>query len=392
MALIPCSECGKEISDKSVMCIQCGRPLSETNKNTTFQQPQQHHPHHQQQSHYQQSVDISRIMEITKLIAGIVGIVVSLIVFYQQYESGILDVFKYVLIENLSAILSLAGMAFAVIIMIGGIIGVIKKSENNGGIIAATFFFIAAIIGFYYIETLGDIKLWPITSLIIGVIYIIASISIPYDKPSASVLVSTSVVVLLFFALMLLGNSDILGITEETEELAPTQEIELNYDEEIVDDFEKIIDDFLEAFFNELKLLHSRDFDKAEEIIKTFLERFYDEAIQFAYIKADEADARTILTASGVASINPSTGEIRMPEAQEILDNIPDGGKNLQPGVYRIHFDGATVMPIRAELHPSDSRSGEHIIVGIVDKKSDSYLVIHILPGGRIGNIVEWEG
>lgn len=29
MALINCPECGKEISDKSEMCIHCGYPLAE---------------------------------------------------------------------------------------------------------------------------------------------------------------------------------------------------------------------------------------------------------------------------------------------------------------------------------------------------------------------------
>ena len=32
MALIKCPECGKEISDKARMCIQCGYPLDNTDK------------------------------------------------------------------------------------------------------------------------------------------------------------------------------------------------------------------------------------------------------------------------------------------------------------------------------------------------------------------------
>ena len=31
MALIKCPECGKEISDKSKLCIHCGYPLEEEN-------------------------------------------------------------------------------------------------------------------------------------------------------------------------------------------------------------------------------------------------------------------------------------------------------------------------------------------------------------------------
>ena len=29
MAIIKCSECGKEVSDKSHVCIHCGNPISE---------------------------------------------------------------------------------------------------------------------------------------------------------------------------------------------------------------------------------------------------------------------------------------------------------------------------------------------------------------------------
>lgn len=32
MALIKCSECGKEISDKATTCIQCGAPLKTNNQ------------------------------------------------------------------------------------------------------------------------------------------------------------------------------------------------------------------------------------------------------------------------------------------------------------------------------------------------------------------------
>ena len=32
MALIKCSECGKEISDKAEKCIHCGYPLKEVTK------------------------------------------------------------------------------------------------------------------------------------------------------------------------------------------------------------------------------------------------------------------------------------------------------------------------------------------------------------------------
>lgn len=33
MALIKCSECGKEISDKATACPNCGNPITQVNKN-----------------------------------------------------------------------------------------------------------------------------------------------------------------------------------------------------------------------------------------------------------------------------------------------------------------------------------------------------------------------
>ena len=35
MALIKCSECGKEISDKAVSCPKCGNPINEKKEKTT---------------------------------------------------------------------------------------------------------------------------------------------------------------------------------------------------------------------------------------------------------------------------------------------------------------------------------------------------------------------
>ena len=35
MALIKCSECGKNVSDKAKVCIHCGAPIEEVKKNNT---------------------------------------------------------------------------------------------------------------------------------------------------------------------------------------------------------------------------------------------------------------------------------------------------------------------------------------------------------------------
>ncbi len=44
MALIKCPECGKEISDKSTVCIHCGYPLQEQESQSQQPQPQQPQP------------------------------------------------------------------------------------------------------------------------------------------------------------------------------------------------------------------------------------------------------------------------------------------------------------------------------------------------------------
>ena len=110
-----------------------------------------------------------------------------------------------------------------------------------------------------------------------------------------------------------------------------------------------------------------------------------DSVISQADIAADEADVRAVMMAGSVAAIqySPPRTPDQVSGPQDILNEFT-GGVNLQPGTYRIYFDGA--IAVGGELHPSDSRSGKHIIIGISTSDYGLYevIVLAIDSGGKL--------
>ena len=98
--------------------------------------------------------------------------------------------------------------------------------------------------------------------------------------------------------------------------------------------------------------------------------------INMANRATDESDVRVLMFAGTVAGISQTPPQAPNQDTgpQQILNELI-GGHYIRPGTYRVYFDGP--IAVRGELHPLDSRSGEHIQLGMWDP-SPNFTVVDI--------------
>lgn len=111
-------------------------------------------------------------MKTTKLVIGILSIVLFVIVSLQSCAAGIGNT----LAENGEASGS-AGFLLAVCLLIAGIVGIVTRNKKKGGAITAgVFYLIGAIIGAANVGSYADLGIWSGLSVIFGIVFILGTL------------------------------------------------------------------------------------------------------------------------------------------------------------------------------------------------------------------------
>lgn len=111
-------------------------------------------------------------MKNTKLILGIISIVLFIIITFQSCAVGVVNAID----SNTQDTSGGAGILLAFAMLIAGIVGITTRSSKGGGITAGIFYVISAIIGFANLGTFGDLVVWSVIALAFGLVYIIGSL------------------------------------------------------------------------------------------------------------------------------------------------------------------------------------------------------------------------
>lgn len=155
MALIKCSECGKEFSDKADKCPNCGCPNSNIETKTVI-------------------VDKPKgVWSAGRLTIGIISIVMFPLISLQACAAGLGNA----LAENNSSS-GTAGVILAFFLLIAGIIGICTRNSKSklGAEIATVIYWLAASITVGTGETYPDLPIWGAISFFFGIVFLIASI------------------------------------------------------------------------------------------------------------------------------------------------------------------------------------------------------------------------
>lgn len=153
MALIQCPECGKEFSELSDKCPNCGRPNlaakkmgAETGKGK---------------------------WSSGRLAIGIISIVLFVIISFQSCAAGIVNS-----LEENGATSGSSGMGTAIFVLIAGIVGICtRNSTSKGGAITTTvFYWLAALLTIGTGDTYPDLPVWGVIAFLFGIVFLLAGI------------------------------------------------------------------------------------------------------------------------------------------------------------------------------------------------------------------------
>lgn len=107
-------------------------------------------------------------MKTTKLVIGILSIVLSLLVLFQSCAAGLGNAVA----ENGESGGS-GGFLVAIILLVAGIIGIATRKEGKGGIVAGIFYLVGSVIGFSSAGSYSDLKFWAFLCLAFGISFIV---------------------------------------------------------------------------------------------------------------------------------------------------------------------------------------------------------------------------
>jgi len=111
-------------------------------------------------------------MKTTKLILGIISIVLFLVIALQSCAAGLGNA----LTDN-GEVSGSAGLLLAICMLIAGIIGIATKNARGkgGSFTAGGFYIVGAIIAAANIGTYSDLTIWAVISAAFGIVFILGT-------------------------------------------------------------------------------------------------------------------------------------------------------------------------------------------------------------------------
>ena len=110
-------------------------------------------------------------MKTTKLIIGIISMVLFLVIAFQSCAAGIGNA-----LEDNGESSGSAGFFVALCMLIAGIVGVCTRKSVGGGFVTGIFYAVAGLIGITNYGSFGDLMIWSVISFIFAAVFVIGSI------------------------------------------------------------------------------------------------------------------------------------------------------------------------------------------------------------------------
>lgn len=170
MALINCTDCGREVSDKAGKCPNCGCPIEVVNEkdemHDLYVAVNAFSPSSSQNIGPEEKVPAST----GRLVTGIVFIVISVVVLFQSCAVGVANALD----GSKGGDGTLGVMTFLLLLIVGIVSISTRKSQSYKipGIIAGILMIYGFLISYIYTGRYGDLKIWGWIMLICSLVYI----------------------------------------------------------------------------------------------------------------------------------------------------------------------------------------------------------------------------
>ena len=110
-------------------------------------------------------------MKNTRLVIGIVSIVLSVLVGFQSMVAGLGNA----LAEN-GEVSGSAGLLLSLFMLVAGIIAIVARKGGKANYVAAIFYILGSLLGFANSGSYGDLKIWSFLALAFGIVFIVGKI------------------------------------------------------------------------------------------------------------------------------------------------------------------------------------------------------------------------
>lgn len=117
-------------------------------------------------------------MKTTKLVIGIISIVLFILVAFQSCAAGVGNA-----LEGGEEISGGVGILLAFCMLIAGIVGIATRSSKGGGIVAGVFYLVGGLMGIGNYGSFADLQIWSVLCIIFGVVFIVGSLRMKKKEP-----------------------------------------------------------------------------------------------------------------------------------------------------------------------------------------------------------------
>ena len=104
-------------------------------------------------------------MKTSKLVVGIISIVLSILVAFQSCAAGLSNA-----LESNGEVSGSAGILLALSFLIAGIVAIFKRNGVKGGYVSTAFYVVFGLIALLLAGSYADLTIWAVLSIIFGVI------------------------------------------------------------------------------------------------------------------------------------------------------------------------------------------------------------------------------
>lgn len=110
-------------------------------------------------------------MKTTKLVLGIISIVLFILVSFQSCAAGLGNA-----LSDSGEVSGTAGILLAFCMLIAGIVGICTRKSKGGGIVAGIFYLIGGLLGITNYGSFSDLAIWSVLCFIFGIVFILGSL------------------------------------------------------------------------------------------------------------------------------------------------------------------------------------------------------------------------
>lgn len=118
-------------------------------------------------------------MKTTKLVLGIISIVLFFFVSFQSCAAGLGNA-----LTNSGEASGTAGILLAFCMLIAGIVGICTRKSKGGGITAGIFYLIGGLLGITNYGHFSDLAIWSVLCFIFGIVFILGSLKMKKSEKS----------------------------------------------------------------------------------------------------------------------------------------------------------------------------------------------------------------